>query len=91
MTTAEIKNTIQIVNVKGKKFTCPGGYTEISKGFAFFVPRLGYLKFESDETFIPYIPVGGKKALQEILKAGGFTSFDEMDWLQELKIEKVGN
>lgn len=84
MTTAEINKDLQIVNIKGKKFVCPGGYIEVSKGFAFFVPRLGYLKFECDQTFIPYVPAGGKKALQEIIKAGGFISFDDMEWLEEM-------
>ena len=82
----DINKNLKIVNVKGKRFEVPGvGYTEINKGFAFYVPELGYLKFECDEDNVPYIPCGGKKALEEIIKAGGFTSFDEMEWVQELK------
>ena len=32
----------------------------------------------------PYIPCGGKRALQSILDAGGFCSFDGMEYVQEL-------
>ena len=31
-----------------------------------------------------YIPCGGKRALQSILDAGGFCSFDGMEYVQEL-------
>ena len=33
---------------------------------------------------VPYIPCGGKRALQSILDAGGFCSFDGMEYVQEL-------
>ena len=33
---------------------------------------------------IPYIPGGGKRALQSILDAGGFTSFEGMEYVNEL-------
>ena len=32
----------------------------------------------------PYIPCGGKRALQAILNAGGFTSFEGMEYVKEL-------
>lgn len=32
---------------------------------------------------VPYIPCGGKRALQSILDAGGFCSFDGMEYVQE--------
>lgn len=48
----------------------------------------GYIAFSSDrEEFgilSPYIPCGGKRALQSILDAGGFCSFDGMEYVQEL-------
>ena len=36
------------------------------------------------EILAPYIPCGGKRALQSILDAGGFCSFDGMEYVQEL-------
>ena len=33
---------------------------------------------------VPYIPCGGKRALQSILDAGGFCSFEGMEYVQEL-------
>lgn len=48
----------------------------------------GYIAFSSDRDefgiLAPYIPCGGKRALQSILDAGGFCSFDGMEYVQEL-------
>jgi hypothetical protein len=85
MTISEINSKLKIVNVKGRKFKINSiSYTEISKGFAFYIPELGYLKFECDETYVPYVPVGGRKACQEILDAGGMINFDGIEWLREI-------
>jgi hypothetical protein len=82
MTTKEINAKLEIVNLEGKKFPAPGGYYE-TKGFALRHPELGYFAFKCDSPVVPYSPLGGKKALQLILDAGGFTSFDDCVWLQE--------
>ena len=47
----------------------------------------GYVAFSGDRDkfgiLIPYIPVGGKRALQSILDAGGFVSFDGMEYVNQ--------
>ncbi|WP_434510104.1 hypothetical protein [Desulfitobacterium sp. AusDCA] len=49
MTTDEINSMLRIISVKGKRFECPEGYRQYESGFAFFVPRLGYLAFKDSE------------------------------------------
>lgn len=87
MTTQEINNKLQIVNVKGKRFSCPYGYYEIDKGFAFCVPELGYLAFNTDYSnthgYMPYTPLGGRKALKEIVSSGGLINFNNVIWVKE--------
>lgn len=55
-------------------------------GYALYEEGKGYIAFSSDRDefgiLVPYIPCGGKRALQSILDAGGFCSFDGMDRLQ---------
>lgn len=50
------------------------------------IKRLKGAKFGTDRIarVVPYIPCGGKRALQSILDAGGFCSFDGMEYVQEL-------
>ena len=64
---------------------------EVSKvvtGYAIYEEGKGYIAFSSDRDefgiLAPYIPCGGKRALQSILDAGGFCSFDGMEYVQEL-------
>jgi hypothetical protein len=81
MTTQEINSKLQIVNIKGKRFSSPLGYYEITKGFALYVPELGYLAFQ-DCPDCPYSP--SRKALKEILEAGGMVHYDTIIWLKEM-------
>lgn len=57
-------------------------------GYALYEEGKGYIAFSSDRDefgiLAPYIPCGGKSALQSILDAGGFCSFDGMEYVQEL-------
>lgn len=57
-------------------------------GYALYEEGKGYIAFSSDRDefgiLVPYIPCGGKRALQSILDAGGFCSFDGMEYVQEL-------
>lgn len=76
-----------IKRLKGSKF----GTDRIARvvtGYALYEEGKGYIAFSSarDEFGIlaPYIPCGGKRALQSILDAGGFCSFDGMEYVQEL-------
>ena len=78
---------MQIKRLKDAKF----GSKRIARvvtGWAFYEEGKGWVAFSSDRDkygiLIPYIPAGGKKALQAILDAGGFVSFDGMEYVQEL-------
>lgn len=48
----------------------------------------GYVAYSSNRDkygiLAPYIPCGGKRALQAILNAGGFISFEGMEYVKEL-------
>lgn len=57
-------------------------------GWALYEEGKGYIAYSSDRDkygiLAPYIPCGGKRALQAILNAGGFTSFEGMEYVKEL-------
>ena len=57
----------------------------IVSGWAFYVEGKGYVAFSHDRDrygiLVPYIPCGGRKALQAILDMGGFTSMDGMEYV----------
>lgn len=82
----EVSKTV-IKRLKGAKF----GTDRIARvvtGYALYEEGKGYIAFSSDRDefgiLAPYIPCGGKRALQSILDAGGFCSFDGMEYVQEL-------
>lgn len=89
MTTQQINEKLQIVNIKGKKFKADpkvvqNGYYYYSKNiYAFYVAGLGYLAFQ-DDPYTPYCPCGGRKALQSIIDAGGMLEYSTITWIQEL-------
>lgn len=91
MTNTEITKGLEIVKLKELKFGNKLAYT-IPTGFALRHKELGFLSFEADNkdtkygVKIPYIPVGGKKALQSILDGGGLTSYDGIEWLHPITI-----
>lgn len=62
---------------------------KIVTGWALYEPGKGYYAFSSfrDQFGIlaPYIPQGGKKALQSIINAGGFASMDGMEFVNPLE------
>lgn len=61
---------------------------QIVTGWALYEPGKGYYAFSSarDRFGIlpPYVPVGGKKALQSIIDAGGFLSMDGMEFVNPM-------
>ena len=78
---------MQIKRLKDAKF----GTKLIARsvtGYALYEEGKGYIAFSGDRDqygiLIPYIPAGGKKALQAILDAGGFVSFDGMEYVNEV-------
>lgn len=75
-----------IKRLKNAKF---GGSNiwKVVTGWALYEEGKGYVAFSADRDkfgiLIPYIPVGGKRALQSILDAGGFVSFDGMEYVNQ--------
>ena len=58
-----------IKNLKNFKFRDPMGVYSMN-GFALYVEGKGFVSLDGE---MPYAPVGGRKALQSIIEAGGFT------------------
>ena len=60
---------------------------KVVTGWALYEEGKGYVAFSGDRDkfgiLIPYIPVGGKRALQSILDAGGFVSFEGMEYVNQ--------
>ena len=76
--TIAINSELEIVKLTGNlKFKDSVGYT-MPEGYCFMHPEKGYLAFAGNT--MPYMPLGGKNALLNIQKDGGFLSFDDMAW-----------
>lgn len=78
---------MEIKRLKNTKF----GTNKIARvvtGWALYEAGKGWIAFSNDRDqfgiLVTYIPCGGKKALQSILDAGGFVSFDGMEYVTEL-------
>lgn len=81
--TIVINNELKIVELTGKlKFKDSVGYT-MPEGYCFMHPDKGYLAFAGNT--MPYMPLGGKNALLNIQKDGGFLSFDDMAWVKPVE------
>lgn len=78
---------MEIVKLKNKQFGTRTIYREVS-GYALFESNKGYVAFSHDKDkygiLIPYMPCGGCKALQSILDAGGFVSFEGMEYVTSM-------
>lgn len=63
----------------------------VATGWALYEPGKGYYAFSCDrdryKILIPYIPCGGKKALESIIKSGGFVSLDGMEFVNPISLE----
>lgn len=59
--------------------------SRVVTGWALYEPGKGWVAFSADRDgfgiLVPYIPCGGKRALQSILDAGGFCSFEGMEYV----------
>ena len=82
MTTKQINAGLQIVKLKGQKFRTINGYCKPT-GYTFYHADLGYITLDNDD--YPYIPCGGKKALQKILSDGGLLDYTNVKWLQPMQ------
>lgn len=69
--------------------------SRVVTGWALYEPGKGWVAFSADRDefgiLVPYIPCGGKRALQSILDAGGFCSFEGMEYVQELAAQAAGS
>lgn len=79
---------MEIIKLRGAHF----GTIKICRvvnGYALYENGKGYIAFSCDRDsygiLIPYMPCGGRKALQAILDAGGFTSFDGMEYVNHIR------
>jgi hypothetical protein len=82
--TAAINAQLTITKINGLRFAFPGGYV-MESGYSLQHPKLGFLKFTADQSFVPYCPKGGRKALQSILDAGGLLDFECIEWVKPIK------
>ncbi len=83
----ERQTAMTIKRLRNTAFGSKALYTRVT-GWAFYEASKGWLAFSSNRDqygiLTPYSPVGGRKALQAILDAGGFATMDGMEYVQEL-------
>ena len=75
-----------IKRLKNVRFTKANGALSCTvTGWALYEEGKGYYAFSHDRKFgllLPYMPCGGRKALQAIVDAGGFLSMEGMEFVQ---------
>lgn len=80
MNREEITSQLKIKSVKGLKFGTDKAYC-MPKGLALYHSELGFICLGNiNKEFnisIPYVPCGGRRALNEILEAGGLTDYND--------------
>ena len=69
---------LRIIDLKGYKFNTTKGIYTFNKGWGLAILGKGFVKFKSEQLPIPYNPIGGKKALQSIIDAGGFIHYNDI-------------
>lgn len=76
--TIKTNEELKIVRLKGNvKFLDTDGYY-LPTGYCFLHPTKGYVSFDG---VVPYIPRGGKKALESIVESGGFLEYDSIKFV----------
>lgn len=86
LSVGEINRDLETVALTGQVFQIEGGCIKPS-GYAMYHPERGFLSFAFDKGR-HYSPAGGRKALQEILDAGGFLNFDNIVWVQRIDVSE---
>jgi len=87
MEAMNINSKLEIVKLKEVKFYNSKNEYVVFTGHALYVKGMGYIRFkdsgnaQSDEFKTPYNPKGGRKALKDIIKGGGFTSYDDLEFV----------
>lgn len=83
-TTKQLNSQLQIVRLDGLQFKAPIGVAN-ARGWGLYIEGKGYLKFKSDEnSFVPYAPCGGRKALESILAAGGLLNYNNIEFINPI-------
>lgn len=75
---------LRIIDLKGYKFNTPKEICTFNKGWGLAILGKGFVKFKSEQLPIPYNPIGGKKALQSIIDAGGFIHYNDIEFVMPL-------
>lgn len=73
----ELNKQLEIVRLDDYDFPTLTGRANV-RGWGFRIPGRGFIRFKSDNPFIPYSPCGGHKALQKIIDDGGFIHYDDL-------------
>jgi hypothetical protein len=81
--TKELNSKLEIKKIDNLKFPSDAKDTEgyQKTGKAFYIDGLGYLAFKGEKV---YTPAGGESALEEVMKDGGFTDYDSMEFIKPL-------
>lgn len=83
--TRQLNAQLQIVRLDGLQFKAPIG-TASTRGWGLYIEGRGYLKFKCDtNSFVPYAPCGGLKALESILAAGGLLNYNGIEFINPAK------
>lgn len=82
---------MEIKRLNSVPFGTPAVY-QLVTGWALYEPGRGYYAFSNarDRFGIlpPYVPIGGKKALQAIIDDGGFVSLDGMEFVNPMEVSR---
>lgn len=82
--TIALNARLQIVRLDNYEFDTPKGRATV-RGYGLLIPGMGFVKFRHDADAVPYSPNGGKKALQSIIDADGFVSYDDLEFVDCIK------
>lgn len=82
--TIALNAKLEIRALKGLYFNTHKGMCRFSRGYAFFIPGKGFVKFKHEKTAVPYSPCGGKSALESIIRDGGFVDYDSLEFVNAL-------
>lgn len=87
METKDLNKKLEIKPVGGLKFRINSKMVAVmTEGcYSLFIEGLGYLYFQADDEPIPYVPRGGKKALQSIIDEGGLLDYNDIRFANPIK------
>lgn len=81
----QLNAQLQIKYITHATFRSPSGKEEsLYAAHVFYIEGKGYVKFKNNPSPVPYAPMGGKRALQDILEAGGFLSYTGIEFVNPI-------